>query len=138
DHAAGGLHVQFAVLDDGGADGDGEVRLVVPAPVADRAAVDAALDGLEFGDDLHRAHFRRAGQRAGGKGSAEHVHEAQTRLQLADDFRNDVHDVRVAFHDHVRGEFHAAGLGDAADIIAAEVDQHHVLGAFLGIGEQLG
>src|SRR6185312_6507913 len=130
DHAAGGLHVQFAVLDDGGADGDGEVRLVVPAPVADRAAVDAALDGLEFGDDLHRAHFRRAGQRAGGKGSAEHVHEAQTRLQLADDFRNDVHDIRVASTDPVRGEFHTAGLRDAATLLTAEVHTNQVLGAY--------
>ena len=30
-----------------------------------------------------------------------------------------------------------ADLGDAADVVAAEVEQHQVLGAFLGIGEQL-
>ena len=31
---------------------------------------------------------------------------------------------------------HVAGLGDAADIVAAEIDQHQMFGAFLGIGHQ--
>ncbi len=29
------------------------------------------------------------------------------------------------------------GAGDAADVVAAEIDQHDVLGALLGVGEQL-
>ena len=33
---------------------------------------------------------------------------------------------------HVDG----ADLGDAADVVAAEIEQHQVLGALLGIGEQ--
>ena len=28
-------------------------------------------------------------------------------------------------------------LGDAADVVAAQVDEHHVLGPLLGIGQQL-
>jgi hypothetical protein len=32
----------------------------------------------------------------------------------------------------------AAGLGDAADVVARQVDQHQVLGALLRVGQQLG
>ena len=33
--------------------------------------------------------------------------------------------------------FHGAQLGDAADIVAPEVEQHQVLGPLLGVGEKL-
>ncbi len=33
---------------------------------------------------------------------------------------------------------HGAELGDTADVVAGEVDQHHVLGAFFGMLDQLG
>ena len=47
-----------------------------------------------------------------------------------------MHDVRVALDHHALGDLHAAGGGDAADVVAPEIDQHHVLGALLRIGEQ--
>src|SRR5215470_1386646 len=53
--AAAGLHVDAAVLDHGRADVDAGVEVAGVAQVADRAAVGAALDGLELIDDLHRA-----------------------------------------------------------------------------------
>src|SRR3546814_2832413 len=34
------------------------------------------------------------------------------------------------------GDAHAAADRSAADVVAAEVEQHQMLGAFLGIGEQ--
>ena len=58
-------------------------------------------------------------------------------LQLALDVRDDVHHVRVALDHHVLGDPHRADLRDAADVVAAEVDQHDVLGALLRVGEQL-
>jgi hypothetical protein len=36
------------------------------------------------------------------------------------------------------GTLHAAGFGNTADVVAAEVDQHQVFGALLRIGQQLG
>ncbi len=42
----------------------------------------------------------------------------------------------VALDDHHVGDFDAAVFGDAADVVAAEVDEHHVLGPFLGVGQQ--
>ncbi len=48
-----------------------------------------------------------------------------------------MHDVAVALDDHHVGELDGAVLRDAADVVAAEVHEHHVFGALLGIGEQL-
>ena len=49
-----------------------------------------------------------------------------------------MHHVAVALDDHLFSELHRAGLGDPADIVAAEVDQHQVLGDFLRVGQQVG
>ena len=57
--------------------------------------------------------------------------------QLAGDVRGDVHHVAVAFDRHHVGQLRPMPiLGDAADVVAAQIDQHHVLGPFLGIGQQ--
>ena len=42
----------------------------------------------------------------------------------------------IAFDGIAFGHAHAAGLRHAADIVAAQIEQHQVFGAFLGIGEQ--
>src|ERR1700761_4664444 len=70
DGAAAGLHVHAAVLDHDGADVDRRVEVAVPAQVADRAAVAAALDRLELVDDLHRADLWGAGEGPGGERGA--------------------------------------------------------------------
>ena len=65
---------------------------------------------------------------------------ASTRVvaagELAFDVRHDVHDVAVALDEELVGDRHAADLGDAADVVAAEIEQHQVLGALLRVGEQ--
>ena len=48
-----------------------------------------------------------------------------------------MHHIGVALDDHLLGDLHRAGGGDAADIVAAQVDQHQVLGDLLGIGQQI-
>ena len=42
----------------------------------------------------------------------------------------------VALHNHFIGQLHTTGFSNAANIVAAKVDQHQVLGNFLGVGEQ--
>ncbi len=49
-----------------------------------------------------------------------------------------MHDVREAFDDDANGNFDGAGLRDAPDVVAGEVDEHDVLGELLRIGEELG
>ena len=48
-----------------------------------------------------------------------------------------MHHLAVALDEELVGDFDGADLGDAADIVAAEIEQHQMLGAFLGVGEQL-
>ncbi len=45
-------------------------------------------------------------------------------------------DVRVGLDDHVLVDRDRPVLADAAEVVATEVDEHHVLGALLRIGEQ--
>ncbi len=44
----------------------------------------------------------------------------------------------VAFHDHEFADLDGAILGDTADVIPGEIDEHDVLGALLRIGEEFG
>ena len=130
--------MQAAILDHRSADGDGHVGITGPADVADRAGVDVALDRFQLADDFQRADLRRATDRAGRKRGAQHVHAGQAVLEIAFDLADDVHDVGIAFDDEAFGELDAAGAADPADIVAAKIDQHQVLGTLLGICQQLG
>ena len=57
--------------------------------------------------------------------------------QRPGDGGDDVHHVRVGLDRHERLDLDAAGLADAPEVVAAEVDEHHVLGALLRVLEQL-
>ena len=48
-----------------------------------------------------------------------------------------MHHVRVALDGELLRHLDRADLGDAADIVAAEVEQHQMLGQLLGVGQQL-
>ncbi len=48
-----------------------------------------------------------------------------------------MHDMAVALDHHLLGDADRADLGDAADVVAAEVEQHQMLGLLLGVGQQL-
>ena len=138
-HDAGrGLHVQHAVLDHAGADRDRHVHFAAKRQVAAGAAIDAALGDFQFVDHFHCAHFRRAGQGAGREGGAQHVEVRQAVLQRAFHVRDDMLHMRVFFDHHAVGDLHAASRRDAADIVARQVDQHHVFGDLFRVGQQFG
>ena len=48
-----------------------------------------------------------------------------------------MHDLAVAFDDEALSHFDRARRGDAADVVAAQVQQHQMFGPLLGIGQQL-
>ena len=48
-----------------------------------------------------------------------------------------MHDVRIPLDHHFVVQLHAAGFGHAADIVAAQVDEHQVLGDLLGVLQQV-
>ena len=51
--------------------------------------------------------------------------------------RRQMHHVRIALDEHQPLRLHRAVFADAAQVVAPQIDQHHVLGALLGIGQQL-
>ena len=130
------LHRRDAVGDDARPNRDREVHsLDAGADVADRAAVRSAALRLHLVDDLHRAHLRRAGERAGGEAGAERVHRGESVAQLAVHLADEMQHVRVALDDHELAHLHRAVLRDAADVVPAEVDEHQMLGALLLVGD---
>ncbi len=137
DDARAGLDVGLPALEQDAADGDAEVQVAREVEVAHRAGVEAAPRGLELVDDLHGAHLRRA--RHGARGEARHqrVEPIAVLGQLALDHRHQVHHVRVALERHERRDPHGAVVAHAADVVAAQVHEHHVLGLLLLVALQL-
>ena len=72
-----------------------------------------------------------------GKAGDQRVERVLLAVELAHDVGDDVHHVAVVLEEELVGDLDAAERRDAADVVAAEVEQHQVLGAFLGVGEQL-
>ena len=56
--------------------------------------------------------------------------------ELARDLRDEVRDVREALRLEEALDVTVPGTADAREVVAAEVDEHHVLGAVLLGGEQ--
>ena len=71
-----------------------------------------------------------------GSIAAQRVEGGDSFTEPTGDARDDVHHVAVVLDDHESSTLTPAVLAYAADVVAAEVDEHHVLGALLGIGEQ--
>src|SRR5262249_15006947 len=137
-NAGAGLHIDVAVLEQRRAQYDAAVHRTVGGEVADAPGIEPALLLLQFVDDLHGAHLggarHGAGREPGDEGAKRVVPVGKPALDIGDD----VHHLAVALDEELVGDRHRADLGDAADIVAPEVEQHEVLGPFLGIGEELG
>ena len=102
--------------------------------IVERDSVPAAL---EIVDDLHRPHLGRTRNRAGGKARAHDVERFETGAAAAAHVRHQVHHLRVALDRHVFVGLHRPVLRHASDVVPAEVDEHHVLGALLVARAQL-
>ena len=104
--------------------------------VDDGARVRPAPVALELGDDLHRAHLRRARDGAGREARAQQVEGVTPSRELADDLRDEVRHVREALGLEEARDAHRPRPAHAREVVAPEVDEHHVLGAVLLGGEQ--
>jgi hypothetical protein len=93
---------------------------------------------FQLADNLHRADFWRAGNGARGKRRDKKIESSLAAGKLAANIRNDVDNVGITLDGHQLIDFHSANLRDSADVISSQIDQHDVLGALLGIGEQIG
>ena len=86
------------------------------------------------GDELHRPYLGRAGDRARRKPGEHRIDGVELRIEPSDDIAHDMHDMAVTFDCETVRDFDAAALGDAADIVAPEIEQHQVLGALFRVG----
>src|SRR6267143_836662 len=129
--ACAGLNTADAIRDNRGADCDASVEAAVESDVSDRAGVWPAAIGLALGDALHGADLRRAGDRTRGGTRPERVERIEAGCELAVDDGREMHHVRETVDAHELAHAHRSRARDAADVIAREVDEHHMLGALL-------
>ena len=110
-------------------------RCTRPGPAGERVehrtGVGAAPVLLELRDDLHRAHLRRSRDGACREGGAQQVERRDAGSELAGHLRDEMCDVREPLRLEEPLDLDRPGQADAREIVAAEVDEHHVLGAVL-------
>ena len=80
--------------------------------------------------------FGAPGDGAGRERRAQEVERRDAVAQLAGDLGDEMRDVREALRLEEALDLDRAGHADAREVVAAEVDEHHVLGAVLLGGEQ--
>src|SRR5271166_2120658 len=130
---AAGLNVGGLALDDQGSQGDAGVHVACEVDVADGPGVRTALGGFHLVDDLHGTHLGGAGDGTRRQAGAQGVEGGLAFAKLTRHIRRDVHDMRVALDLHQVGELHTVVLGDLADVVPAQIDEHDVFSPFLGI-----
>ncbi len=97
----------------------------------DRAGVDLAARRLELRDHRHRRDLRRTGHRPRRERRAHELCIPDTVAQLAHDLRHHVPHARVRAHLLQRRGAHRPRPAHPPEVVAHEVDDHHVLGAVL-------
>src|SRR5207237_4684515 len=118
---------------------DGEAELEVAARIeeAERAGVRTARPGLELADDLHGTHLGSARDRAARERGAQEIRQADLEAQPARNRRHEVVHRRMALDHRVTLDGNRTHLAHAPEVVALEVDDHHVLGALLRVAEEL-
>ena len=73
--------------------------------------------------------------------AGKHATSASSRSQRSDNCpshdRYQVHHVRISLERHIRRHLHRAVCRHAPEIVAPQIDEHHVFGAFLLVALQL-
>ena len=118
-------------VDRSGTNRDVENRVAGRRNESNRAAIHAARRMLDRCDQPHAAALRRARDRSGRKQRAEHIRQRRALAQRAFDGRNQLKHRRISLDFEQRHRPHRSDLRDASDVVAREVDDHHVLGAVL-------
>src|SRR6185503_15532574 len=102
-----------------------------------RAAVDAAPLRLELLDDLHRRDFRRARDRAARETRRDEIERVHALCEPAFDRAHELVHARERLDVEQLARAHGARHAAFAQVVAQEIDDHHVLGAVLRARSQL-
>src|SRR5207302_1127285 len=94
--------------------------------------VKAARPRLEPRDELHGPDLGSTTDRARGKRSRQGFPRGPAFLEPAFDLADQMHHVRVPADAHENVHLHRARRADPAEVVAAQIDEHEMLGPFLG------
>ena len=119
-------------------DGDIEGEITIGRHIADGAGIEPARAGLDLVDDLHGAQFGRAGNGAAGEEIFDHRHHIDIGPPPGGNARGHGVQAPIGLDGEKVGDPHTADFGNAAQIIAQQIDDHQVFGPVLGVGRQLG
>ena len=97
----------------------------------------AAADRLEARDVIDRGDLRRAGDRPAREGRGQDLRQPDARAQTALDRRDEMRHAGKLVLDHQLGPANRADPADAREIVAFEIDDHHVLGSVLRVVDVL-
>ena len=131
------MNVAFVPAHNQGSNGDAGIEIVAEVDIHDRARVNAALGGLQFIDNFHRADFGSAGNGPGRKARHQSVPTVHVIAQLALQGGDQVHDMGVALDEHDVFYADSTVFRDTSEVVSAKIDQHDVLGPLLFVVAQL-
>ena len=103
----------------------------------DGPAVDAARLRLETRDQLHRADLGGADDRTRRKDAPQQPGHADVRFERRANAGRHLVQGLERLHSEKVGDADAADLGDAADVVAHQVDDHQIFRALLHVGREL-
>ena len=130
------MHVGLAASHHNCSQRNAGVHRAAEVDVPNGAGVGAAADGFQFVDDLHRTDFRCPRDGAGRQARPQRIEGRCVWGEAAGDMACEVHHVAVAFDRHHITEHNRADCRHSTHVVAAKIDEHYVLGAFLGIGQE--
>ena len=111
---------------------------MIQSDPADAPRIGTAAAAFHRADDFHGPQLGRAADRTRGEGGGQHIHRIQPVGKTRRHAAGQVHDMGETLHVHIAFHAHAAGPRHAPQIVAPQIDQHHMLGLFLGVGAQFG
>ncbi len=130
--APAGSEMHLAPLEPEGADGNVQIATAtVGVDPSDGPAIGAAGDGLEPVDELEGRQLGGSGDRAGREGRAEEFGPSHGGTESSPNRAHEVAQARVCLHGTEVGHLDRAPLAHPPEVVADQVDDHHVLGAVL-------
>ena len=96
----------------------------IPAKVTYGTRIGAALVFFKLVDDLHSADLGGATDGACREGGAQHIIGRVVLVQFTMHIGYDVHHMAVALDNHEIINGNTTVFGDAADVVAREVNEH--------------
>ena len=125
------LEPEFAIAADEGSDNNRLVQITIQADESDATAIGSTIVRFQFGDDLHRPHLWRTAQGTGWEGIDELLDVVGILIESSAHTAHQVDDMAIKLHILIEIYLHTMAV--AAQVVARQIYQHHVLGILLRV-----